>query len=402
MVLYHTRMKQAEQLQAIAIAMQAVTSGLDLEAVLQQIVESSRGLVQARYAALGVLNEAGDAIEQFITAGIDDAVRSQIGPYPQGRGLLGHIIQSRQPLRIADMAHHPRAAGFPPHHPPMTSLLGVPIVSKGRVFGNLYLTDKVGELAADAELTAAHPFTADDQALVELFAQQAAIAIENALLHRRSRQLAVAQERERFAMDLHDGIIQSIYGVGLTLDESRYQLDLDPDQSRAGIDQAIHGLNDVIADIRNYILNLRTQRFREQDLATGLESLSREVRAHSFLNVQLDLETDALEQVNDIQTRELLHIAQEALANTRKHAGASAVTVRFSQTKDSFELCIEDNGRGFENGGSAGDRSGDGLRNMSARAQALGGRVRLVSSPAQGTSVIADVPKLPPLAPEFT
>ncbi len=395
-------MKQAEQLQAIAAAMQAVTSGLELEAVLQQIVEASRSLVQARYAALGVLNETGDAIEQFITAGMDDAVRRQIGPYPQGRGLLGHIIQRRQPLRVADMAHDLRAVGFPPHHPPMTSLLGVPIVSKGRAFGNLYLTDKVDELAADDETYTPLPFTPDDQALVELFARQAAIAIENALLHRQSRQLAVAQERERFAMDLHDGIIQSIYGVGLTLDESRYQLDRDADLARSGLDQAIHGLNEIIADIRSYILNLRTRRFSEQDLATGLESLSREVRAHSFLNVQLDLEVAALDQVGHQQAHELLHIAQEALANIRKHARASTVSIRFSQDEESFTLCIQDNGHGFEIRDEIADGPGNGLRNMSARAQALGGRVRILSSPAQGTSVIADVPKMPPNVPEFT
>ncbi len=383
-------MQHAEQLQAITAATEAVTAGLELGDVLQQVVNASRRLVRARYAALGVLNEEGDRIEQFITSGMDDATRREIGPYPQGLGLLGHIIRHRRPLRVDDMRQDERAAGFPPHHPIMISFLGVPIVSKDRVFGNLYLTDKVTE-AADMEEAKVIPFSEEDQRLVELFARQAAIAIENALLHRQRRQLAIAQERERFAMDLHDGIIQSIYAVGLTLDESRYQLERDQAVARAGIDEAIVRLNDVIADIRNYILNLRTRRFAGQDLASGLELLVREVRAHSFLNVQVHIDPAASDRITPAQTSEILHIAQEALTNVRKHARATTVRIELLARDAHVMLRISDNGSGFDPAGGADDQ-GNGLHNMRARAASLSGQIDVHSNPRDGTSVTIAVP----------
>ena len=401
-------MPHAERLEAIAAAIEAVTTGLELSEVLQHVVDASRRLVHARYAALGVLNEAGDAIEQFITSGLDEATRRKIGPYPEGRGLLGHIIETGRPLRVADMAQDPRAVGFPPHHPPMTSLLGVPIISKGRVFGNLYLSDKEDPPGVEMDATVAGPvmFNADDQALVTLFARQAAIAIENALLHRQSQQLAVAHERERFAMDLHDGIIQAIYGIGLGLDESRYQLDHDGAAARRGLDEAIHGLNSVISDIRSYILNLRTQRLADQNIMAGLESLVQELRAHSFLAVRLTVEPEAANCVTAHQSVQLLHIVQEALTNARKHARATGVTVRLSLSDDRVAddsghdgqqprimLKIEDNGRGI-NFDALATASGDGLQNMRTRAAALQGRLDLESDAASGTSVTVILPIL--------
>ncbi len=177
---------------------------------------------------------------------------------------------------------------------------------------------------------------------------QAAIAIENALLHRQSEALVIAKERERIAMDLHDGIIQSIYAVGLTLDDGRFYLDQDPARTRDRIDQAIDDLNGVIGDLRNYIMDLEPERFRERDLATGLEDLARELRAGSFLAVTTDLPGEIAARLSHDQTRALLHIAKEALANARKHARATTIRITLTGDEDHVNLVIEDDGVGMD------------------------------------------------------
>ena len=143
-----------------------------LERVLQQVVDSARDVVGARYAALGVLAPDRQSLSQFVTSGLTQAERDRIGDLPRGRGLLGQVIRHPKPIRTADINTHPKRHGFPPHHPPMRSFLGVPIVSRKEVFGNLYLTDKVGAAQFDAE----------DEAIAVLLAAHAAVAVENARL----------------------------------------------------------------------------------------------------------------------------------------------------------------------------------------------------------------------------
>jgi signal transduction histidine kinase len=164
---------QQERLRAVLDAAIAVTSELSLDAVLQRIVEAAARLTGARYAALGVIDQSGTALENFVTTGIDDETRARIGDLPRGRGILGVLIRDATPLRLADIAHDDRSVGFPPNHPPMKTFLGVPIRLRGVAYGNLYLTEK-----ADGE-----EFTDDDQELVALLAAQAAVAIENARLY---------------------------------------------------------------------------------------------------------------------------------------------------------------------------------------------------------------------------
>jgi GAF domain-containing protein len=198
----------ALQLEALVDATREIASILELEPVLQLIVDRVRGLVGADYAALGIADAAG-RMDRFITSGISQADRAHIGALPRGRGLLGLIIREGRSYRIADIARHADSSGFPPHHPPMRSFLGVPIQVRGRSIGNLYLTDKQG----DPE------FAEADLLLVEMFALRAGIAIENARLHEQVQRLAIVEERERISRDLHDGIIQAIYGVALSLED---------------------------------------------------------------------------------------------------------------------------------------------------------------------------------------
>ena len=176
------------RLRALFAAGLAVTSELSLDALLNRLVEAAAELTGARYAALGVIDANGVELEQFITHGIDDDLRAEIGDLPRGRGILGVLIREARPLRLHDLAEDPRSVGFPPGHPPMRSFLGVPILLRGVAYGNLYLTEKQG----------GEDFTDEDEELVTLLAGQAAVAIENARLYeastRWSRQLQSLQE----------------------------------------------------------------------------------------------------------------------------------------------------------------------------------------------------------------
>lgn len=376
--------RRSDQLKALHNAAIALTTELELGEVLQKVVDLSRTLVGARYGALGVLDAEGKAIEQFLTSGISPQQRALIGAPPRGHGLLGVMMREGKPLRVPDIERDPRSAGFPPHHPTMHSLLGVPIKFKGRVIGVLYLTDK-----QSATGTGDEPFSAQDQEVLEMFATQAAIAIENAQLYRQKQILAVLQERERFGMDLHDGIIQSIYAIGLMLDDAAHRMNAEPQEAKQRVEQAIHDLNAVIRDIRNYILDLRPQRFQGRDLGRGLQELARDLRANTFLTVNLTADPIEPNLLTPEQTVEILHIVQEALTNVRKHARATAVELELVRDADAIEVSVQDNGIGLGDGGREG---GQGLNNMRERARSLGGELRVSPGENGGTRVLLRVP----------
>lgn len=377
---------RSEQLRALHDAALTLTTELDLAAVLQKVVELARELVHAQYGALGVLEANGEFIEQFITSGITPEQRAKLGALPRGHGLLGVLIHEGKPIRIPEISNDPRSSGFPANHPPMHSLLGVPIRSKGRVIGDLYMTDKISP-----DDSAPVIFTLQDQEVLEMFATQAAIAIENAQLYRQKQQLVVLQERERFGMDLHDGIIQSIYAVGLMLEGVEPDIAENPREAQTRIEQAIHSLNEVIRDIRNYILDLRPQRFQGRDLVRGLEELARDFRANTFLTVNLTSDTLEPDLLTPEQTVEILHIAQEALTNIRKHARASAVDVDLIRDANAVVLEIQDNGSGLPSARENGS-AGHGLKNMRERARTLGGELRFDRGESGGTRVELVVP----------
>jgi signal transduction histidine kinase len=188
----------------------AIYAQHELDRVLQEVVDAAREVVGARYAALGVLDEGRTTLVQFVTSGMDDETRTQIGPLPTGHGLLGHVIRAGVPIRSADINTHPHRHGFPPHHPPMKSFLGVPVKGRGGPFGNLYLTEKIGAAEFDAE----------DESIAVLLAAQAAAAVENARLYGESQQLlgtVRAMQRQRdllFAMMNHElrNALTGVYG----------------------------------------------------------------------------------------------------------------------------------------------------------------------------------------------
>jgi signal transduction histidine kinase len=220
----------------------------------------------------------------------------------------------------------------------------------------------------------------------------AGITIENARLSRQARRLAVLEERERIGMDLHDGIIQSIYGVGLALDFARMAIDDDTDQAKRKIEESIGALNATICDIRSYILDLRPRQFHGEDLKQGLQRLVDEFNANSATRALLVAPDDGLTDFPANNSTALFHICQEALANIAKHARATSTDVRLWTTPQRVLLEISDDGRGFEPR-KAQSALGHGLSNMQSRARKVGGDMEITSAPSEGTTVLAWVPR---------
>ncbi len=546
---------KARALMALHEAALAVTGQLDLDKTLQHIVDSARSLVRARYAALGVF-DGSSRLHTFVYSGLDRDKAAEIPHPPLGQGLLGAIMREKKPVRLERLDEDPRAYGFPPGHPVMTSFLGVPILAgDGEVLGNLYLADKEGGEA----------FSAEDQEVIEILATHAAVAIRNARLYQASLEhareleeqnralatlssltrelgqqanldealiealdrvleltgmeagevflldestrelvlavhrgpaseafytiprfrlgegfpgivaetgrplytddlaqeerylrrevvaagfqtyvcvplkakrgvlgvlslasrskrvfgprdlatleaignhvgtvvenvrlyeemgrLAVVEERARIGMDLHDGVIQSIYAVGLTLETVRLLMETDPERARAMLDQAVQGLNEAIRDMRNFILDLRPRRF-EGDLEAGLARLVREFQANTMVVVDFQAEAGDLRTVPPAVARALFLTTQEALANVARHARASRVVVRLERQDGHIHLTVEDDGRGFD---VAAQRLsvGHGLSNMQSRAEALRGHFQVTSAPGKGTKVHIALP----------
>jgi signal transduction histidine kinase len=269
----------------------------------------------------------------------------------------------------------------------MTTLLGAPIVSKGQIFGNIYLTDKI-----DPSSNTPLPFSSEDQRMLQMFAAQAAIAIENARLNEQNQQIAIMQERERFGMNLHDGVIQSIYALGLLLDDAQHHVTDNPELTRDRIAQSLKGLDDVIRDIRSYIMDLRPPRFAGLSLRKGLEEIAAIVSANSAVQVRLNLDAAVAGAATAQQTDELLHVTQEALANIQKHSDAKEVEIRLTRIGGRLFLTIEDNGRGFDVFRAAEHGTGNGLRNMQERARALNGEFEIESNNGKGTRIVLSVP----------
>ncbi len=376
--------------QALAALNQAalsIAAEVSLDKVLQQIIDSTRDLVKARYGALGVPNADGQ-LDKFITSGISREEAAHIPRLPLGLGLLGAIMREGRSIRLPRVSDDPRSIGFPPGHPHMESFLGVPIIAGNDVLGNLYLTDKV--YLSDQEAQVIVEFTSADQKLVEMLAAHAAIAIQNARLYEQVGRLAIVEERSRIGMDLHDGVIQSIYAVGLTLESARLLLPDDPVEANHIILQSIAGLNDAIRDIRNFILDLRPQRF-SGDLNLALARLVREFQANAMVPVTFSANKATLSAMPLPVARTIFLATQEALANIARHARADHVTVEIWQEPELAILCVEDNGVGF-NVDEQKQTVGHGLANMKARAEELNGTCIIQSIPAEGTQICLRLP----------
>ncbi|MAU01103.1 MAG: hypothetical protein CL608_28490 [Anaerolineaceae bacterium] len=362
------------QFAALDKATMAISSELTLDKVLQQIVDAARELADAQYAALGVPNNQG-LLDAFIDSGMESEVAAGIPHLPKGLGLLGAIIKERKTIRIPRIGDDPRSVGFPEGHPPMVPFLGVPVIAGRETLGNLYLTNKL-----DGD-----EFTQMDQDLVEILAAHAAVAIQNARLYEQVGRLAIVEERTRIGMDLHDGIIQSIFAVGLTLESTKLSLPHNPEDADELLSYAIEGLNATIRDIRNFILDLRPHRF-QGNLEQGLGRLVREFQANTMVAVSLAADKEALAMLSAPVARSLFLSAQEALANIARHAQAEQVLITVEAQDSHVILHVSDDGRGFDMA-SKNYSVGHGLSNMRARAEDLNGTFAIESAPGKGTTV---------------
>ena len=368
-----------EELRALTDAGVTLTSELALETVLQKVVDIARELIGARYAALSVLGPSGE-ITRFITSGISADEREAIGDIPSGKGLLGVLLHKGDSLRLETMSSDPRSGSFPPNHPQMTSLLGVPLVFRGRIIGNLYLTDKTDKRG----------FSDHDEELVRLLATQAAVAIRNAELHDKAESVARLEERERIGMDLHDGVMQSIYAVGLTLEDCVERVDEAPAEVKASLEGAMNALNDVIGDIRSYIFDLRPRVSVVADLPEAIRHLVDDLRINTLIQTSLEIDGELGDSITQDQALALFHIAQEALNNVAKHSQAKSASVHLQASDRLVSVEVHDDGIGFDTEGEqAHERHG--LRNMRDRARSVGARLHLIGKPNEGTTVRAEL-----------
>lgn len=551
-----TREQLQERLIALHQASLELVKDVSLETLLERIATVACEQADARYAALGVLDTHGK-LEKFISVGMTEKEIKRIAHPPKGLGLIGALMNSKEPLRVPVIKEHPRSVGFPTYHPPMRSFLGVPIRTGDRQLGQIYLTEKkdAPEFTADDEkiiqMLAAYAATAItnarlyeqmrerdialtrrnvDMALLngiastltssleldeilnktlglvmnymrveagEIFLLEedrtslrmvlhrgqaaeafwtrnvfkvgdgyigivaqtrkpvvsndlandvrflreavvkagfrqiacipllsgenlmgvmsvstlsrepiddrnvemmaavgnwAGLAIENARLHANARRLAILEERERIGMDLHDGIIQSIYGVGLSLESAFHSVDDDPNDAKQRVQHAIDGLNQAIRDLRSYILDLRPRQLGNDGLMTGIKRLSAEYRANTFADVHITEPESDLIDLPQGHVLTLFHICQEALANSAKHARAKKVQIAVWATDERVLMEINDDGKGFDID-SMNENIGHGLANMRTRARSIGGDVDISSAPDEGTTVLAWVPR---------
>jgi two-component system, NarL family, sensor histidine kinase DevS len=367
------------RLEALDEAVRGIAGVLSTDHVLQLIVDRVRELLDAQYAALGIVGPHG-LIELFITSGISQEQRAAIGPIPRGHGLLGLIIREGRSLRIPDIAHHPDSYGFPPHHPEMHSLLGVPVRAKGRIVGDLYMTNK----------QSAPAFSDEDERLADMFALHAGIAIENARMHEELQRLAVVDERDRISQDLHDSIIQSLYALSLSLEDLPEMFAEDRADATVRVERAIDTIHATIRDIRNLILGLRPALLQDLDLDEGMFALANEFRLNTMIDLEL-LMPDQLPPTSAEEVDQLLHITREALSNVARHSGASRAVLSLTANDGTLDLLIGDNGKGFDQ--DEGRTEGHhGLVNLQSRAEALGGSLQVKSKPGAGTEVRAHVP----------
>ncbi len=521
-----------------------LSSELSLPVVLQRIVDLAAQLAGARYGALGVLGPERRIVE-FVTTGIGDEERRKIGALPQGHGVLGVLIDEPKPLRLRDLARHPRSVGFPAHHPRMRSFLGAPVMAHGRVFGNIYLAEKreAAEFTEEDEAVLVHlarqagvavenaflyeetvrrerwleavreineailtgkplqdvlrlvartardlvgadlgtivspgvggpglvvrvaegahadelrgqpvplegsvsgevvrtkrpivvedlsrderafqpvvalgrlgpaifvplmlrgeafgtlqvanvqgrpRFRDQDVALMRTFADQASLALEYARAQRELQRLAVMEDRERIAKELHDGAIQSLFAVGMGLQAATANVRGKPARER--IARATVEIDRVIEDLRNYIFGLRPTLLAERVLEEALRELADDFEARTAVAMVVDVDPKIAAEL-DARAEDIVQIVREALSNVGRHAGARTCRLSLRRQGELAVLEVDDDGRGFDP--SNVRREGQGLRNIAERAARLGGSLAIESKPSEGTIVRVSIP----------
>lgn len=359
---------------------------LDLDAVLHGLLQAATDLVGARYGALGVISADGTALERFVHTGMDPAVAAALGQLPQGRGVLGRLIADPRPLRIDDLTADPHAVGFPPGHPPMRSFLGVPVVVRGKVFGNLYLTEK------DPRRDSGR-FTTEDSEVAQALAVIAGTAIANASLHADAQRLAVLEDRDRIAHDLHDHVIQRLFAAGLSLQAATARLTgPHAEEARARLTGVVSQLDEVVRDVRTTIFELHTTPGGRDGLRRRLLDVVEEMTGRASTTLRTTGAVDVL--VTGTLATDVIAVAREASSNAVRHGLASHLVITVDATgtdavsgTDAVVVQVDDDGAGIDSGAA---RSG--LSSLEQRARRRGGSFDVRRRPEGGTRVLWTAP----------
>ena len=365
---------------ALSDVVLAIASEHEVAPVLQRLVHSARELAGARYAALGIPDGEG-AFASFITSGMSDELIESMGPLPRTHGMLGAMLDSPDPYRTDDIRRHPRFRGWWPRtHPQMCSFLGVPIVARGEVIGSLYLTEKEGQ----------PDFSDADQKLIELLAAHAAIAIENARLHERSRELNIIEERNRLARELHDSVTQRLFGVALAAESASTLLARDREGAAAELRRVSELARGAMEELRAVVFELRPGSLEAEGLATVLRKHIEVLRRVSGQTI--DLRVRDVPRLPAGPATEVLRIAQEALGNAIRHAGAEHICVKLENGGERLVLSVADDGCGFDPEGPEVRGQRLGLTSMEERATGLGGKLTVDSTLGEGTTIRLELP----------
>ncbi|MEU5399209.1 GAF domain-containing sensor histidine kinase [Streptomyces sp. NPDC005963] len=371
-------------LAAVSTALLAMSRHLEVRDVLKTIVASARELLDAQYAALGVPDDHG-GFAQFVVDGISDAQWKAIGPLPRQHGILAAMLHDAKPERLADVRKDPRFEGWPAEHPEMSDFLGLPVKDGDEIIGALFLANK-----RCAKPQGDCGFTEEDEELLSILAQHAAIALTNARLYERSRELTIAEERSRLAHELHDAVSQKLFSLRLTAQAAAALVDRDPARAKGELQQVAALAAEATEELRAAVVELRPAALDEDGLINTLRTQIHVLdRAHS---ATVTFDTCGVKALPAAQEEALLRVAQEALHNALRHSGADKVDVVLARRGQGAVLSITDSGKGFEPRDVRRAGRHLGLVSMRDRASGVGGRLRVVSAPGKGTTIEMEVP----------
>ncbi|MFI9830323.1 GAF domain-containing sensor histidine kinase [Streptomyces sp. NPDC051913] len=382
-------------LAAVSAALLAMSRHLEVRDVLKTIVASARELLDAQYAALGVPDDHG-GFAQFVVDGVSDQQWKAIGPLPRQHGILAAMLQEAQVERLADVRKDPRFEGWPSAHPDMSDFLGLPIRDGDEVIGALFLANKLRPAGGNPPQDACPKpdgscgFTAEDEELLSILAQHAAIALTNARLYERSRELTIAEERSRLAHELHDAVAQKLFSLRLTAQAAAALVDRDPSRAKGELQQVAVLAAEAADELRAAVVELRPAALDEDGLVATLRTQIQVLdRAHT---ARVTFDSCGVRALPAAQEEALLRVAQEALHNALRHSGADHVDVTLARRGSGALLRVTDDGSGFDPKTTRRAGRHLGLVSMRDRASGVGGALTVESAPGKGTTIDMEVP----------
>ncbi|MFH9472026.1 GAF domain-containing sensor histidine kinase [Streptomyces clavifer] len=371
-------------LASVSAALLAMSRHLDVRDVLKTIVASARELLDAEYAALGVPDDHG-GFAQFVVDGVGDEQWKAIGPLPRQHGILAAMLHEAKPERLADVRKDPRFGGWPDAHPDMSDFLGLPIQDGDEIIGALFLANK-----RCPKPQGGCGFTEEDEELLGILAQHAAIALTNARLYERSRELTIAEERSRLAHELHDAVSQKLFSLRLTAQAAAALVDRDPARAKGELQQVAALAAEAVDELRAAVVELRPAALDEDGLVATLRTQVQVLdRAHS---ARVTFRSAGVRALPAAQEEAFLRVAQEALHNALRHSGAGHVAVTLDRHTSAAVLRITDDGSGFDPHAVRHAGRHLGLVSMRHRAGGVGGRLTVASEPGKGTTIQMEVP----------